>query len=97
MPLRHRSAVIRSGRMRSCGVDFRALGNEPGWNLEISEAGSIVFVGDYGQSEYRFPTPEPSVDQDARRTTYTVEDEGHQVVVVLEGRRCQDTMSGESF
>ena len=39
----------------------------------------------------------PSVDQDARRTTYTAEDEDQEVVIVLEGRRCQDTMSGESF
>ena len=30
------------------GADFRAVGNEPGWNLEISAGGSIVYVGDYG-------------------------------------------------
>ena len=79
------------------GVDFRAVGNEPGWNLEISEGADMVFVGDYGQSKYRFSTPVPSVDQGARRTTYTAEDEDQEVVIVIEGRRCQDTMRGDSF
>ena len=79
------------------GVDFRAVGNEPGWNLEISAGSEIVYVGDYGQIEYRFPTPDPVKNRDARRTTYTVEGEGHDLLIVLEGRRCQDTMSGEEF
>ncbi len=79
------------------GVDFRALGNEPGWNLEISAGGGILYLGDYGQTEYRFPTPEPVEDQDARRTTYTVEDGGHALAIMLEGRVCMDTMSGEAF
>jgi len=88
-------AIWEDAKLR--GVDFRAVGNEPGWNLEISAGGEIVFVGDYGQTEYRFSAPDPSVDQDAGRTIYTVEDGGHEAVIVLEGRRCQDTMSGESF
>ncbi len=78
------------------GVDFRAVGNEPGWYLEISENGETVFVGDYGQTEYRFATPEPSVDQRARSTTYAVKNR-QEVVIVLQGWRCRDTMSGELF
>lgn len=41
------------------GVDFRAVGNEPGWTLEIRWRERIVFVGDYGRSRYEFPAPEP--------------------------------------
>ena len=88
-------AIWEDAKLR--GVDFRAVGNEPGWNLEISAGSEVVFIGDYGQTEYRFSAPDPSVDKDGRRTTYVVADENHEVVIVLEGRRCQDTMSGESF
>ena len=35
------------------GVDFRAVGNEPGWVLEIRDSESIRFEYDYGQSEER--------------------------------------------
>jgi membrane-bound inhibitor of C-type lysozyme len=45
------------------GVDFRAIGNEPGWNLEIIMRDRIVFVGNYGQNRYEFITTGPSVDQ----------------------------------
>lgn len=88
-------AIWEDAKLR--GVDFRAVGNEPGWNLEISAGGSIVFIGDYGQTEYRFSTPDPVEDQDAGKTTYTVADGRHELVIVLEGRACMDTMSGESF
>jgi hypothetical protein len=30
------------------GADFRAVGNEPGWNLEILAGSRIVLVSDYG-------------------------------------------------
>ena len=79
------------------GADFRAVGNEPGWKLEISKGKEIVYVGDYGQTRYRFATPHPVEDRDAERTTYTVEHGGHELVIVLEGRGCQDTMSDESY
>lgn len=88
-------AIWEDAKLR--GVDFRAVGNEPGWHMAISAGGEIVFVGDYGQTRYRFPTPAPSVDRDARMTTYTAESEGHTLVVELEARRCLDTMSDEAF
>ena len=79
------------------GTEFRAVGNEPGWHLEISAGEYIVYVGDYGQTKYRFPTPEPLVHQNPRITTYRVADRGQELLIILEGRHCQDTMSGETF
>lgn len=79
------------------GVDFRAIGNEPGWNLEIIKSEKIVFVGDYGQARYEFITPEPSIDRQARTTVYTVQNDKHELSVMIVGRRCRDTMSGEAF
>ena len=79
------------------GVDFRATGNEPGWNVEITLDQDIVLITDYGTSTYRFATPDPDVDQAARTTTYTAVDEKHQLKVLLQSQPCIDSMSGDPF
>lgn len=79
------------------GVDFRAVGNEPGWSLEIILDGAMRFVTDYGQSWYTFPTPEPRVDRIRAQTWYQASAGGHTLEVLLEGRECADSMSGEVF
>jgi membrane-bound inhibitor of C-type lysozyme len=81
----------------SDGVDFRAIGNEPGWNLEIIMRDRIVFVGNYGQNRYEFITTGPSIDQQARTTVYEIQNDTHEMSVIIVGRRCRDTMSGEAF
>jgi len=75
------------------GADFRAVGNEPGWNLEILEGSRIVLVADYGAARLEQPLPQPMIDQQARATRW---DAGELVVEVI-GRPCRDSMSGESF
>jgi uncharacterized membrane protein len=75
------------------GADFRAVGNEPGWNLEILEGNRIVLVADYGASRLERPLPQPMIDQQARATRW---DAGELIVEVI-GRPCRDSMSGESF
>jgi uncharacterized membrane protein len=88
-------AVWEDAKLR--GVDFRAVGNEPGWHMEITASEKMVFVGDYGDTVYSVATPQPLVDQQARMTTYKVQDAQHDLAVRIEGRPCQDTMSGEPF
>ena len=88
-------AIWEDAKLR--GVDYRAIGNEPGWNLEITPGDKIVFVADYGNNVYKFVTPQPVVDQDARKTIYKVLDDQHIMEVLIEGRPCSDTMSGEMF
>ena len=56
-----------------------------------------MFVGDYGQSRYRFSTTEPKIDQRSRTTIYEVMEGGHRAVIEIEGRTCHDTMSDETF
>mgnify|MGYP003566012029 CR=1 FL=1 len=36
-------------------------------------------------------------DQETRTTTYAVKGADHELAIVLEGRHCQDSMSGEMF
>jgi len=88
-------AIWEDAKLR--GVDFRALGNEPGWHLEISGSEKIVFVGDYGNTVYSVVTLQPLIDQHARTTTYKVQDALRDLTVLIEGRPCNDSMSGEPF
>lgn len=75
------------------GVDFRAVGNEPGWHMEIRNGDRINFVYDYGDRELEVPAPEPQVDADRRRSEYFT----GTLYVLIAGEPCNDTMSGEAF
>lgn len=87
----HRRAVWEKAKL--AGADFRAVGNEPGWHLEILASGRIVLVADYGATQIERPLPQPIVDSDARTTRW----EAGELIVEVIGRPCRDSMSGESF
>ena len=77
------------------GVAFRAVGQEPGWLLEITTGTEILLVLDYGQNRKSFPYVEPIVYQEERMTRYII-DEG-ELTIEIRGQRCHDVMSGEQF
>lgn len=79
------------------GVDFRAVGNEPGWHLEIRDDDSIRFVYDYGQREITTSAPKVEEDRQNRRTVYSVESDADRIEVLISGEPCSDSMSGEAF
>ena len=76
------------------GVAFRAIGQEPGWMLEITNGEKILIVTNYGQERASFPYVEPIEDKVARRTEFRIDPE---TSVLVEGRPCTDSMSGKSF
>jgi uncharacterized membrane protein len=76
------------------GVAFRAIGQEPGWLLEITNGEEILLVTGYGKNKNSYPYVEPQEDQVARKTVFQVNDN---TSVLIEGKPCSDTMSGESF
>jgi putative lipoprotein len=80
---------------RDRGIDFRAVGQEPGWFLEIDNGKSMRLVYDYAQREAITPVPDPV----ARRgsTTYDATTEAHRLRVIIEDTSCNDAMSGEAF
>ncbi len=77
------------------GVAFRAIGQEPGWLLEITDGTEIMLSTDYGQNTGNYPYVEPVVYQDQRRTLYVIDDQD--IEIEIRGQRCQDVMSGEEF
>ncbi|TNF86728.1 MAG: hypothetical protein EP301_08105 [Gammaproteobacteria bacterium] len=79
------------------GVNFRGLGNEPGWVLEIREGDRLDLSYDYGQGSLSVPITEARSDADARTTTYSGSTGERTLLVTLTGERCNDTMSDESF
>lgn len=79
------------------GVDFRALGNEPGWYMEISNKHDILLVTDYGQQTYRFTSSVIKSPPHSRTTIYNASSNDNMIEVVIKGDPCRDSMSGEAF
>ena len=75
------------------GVRFRAIGQEPGWILDIRGDGGIDVQADYGETVFSLPPSDP-VSGPGGRTVYRVEDEAHRVMIVIADMPCRDAMSG---
>jgi putative lipoprotein len=75
------------------GIDFRAIGQEPGWYLEVDDGRSMRLVYDYGERNVITPAPVSTTDEE--RTTYTGKTSAQVVTVIVEDRPCEDVMSGE--
>jgi heat shock protein HslJ/uncharacterized membrane protein len=89
-----RTAATPWEESRLLGYEFRAIGQEPGWTLEIDEGRSIRFIGDYGERRVHTPAPEPEADV-AGGVTYRAKTEATDLVVTIRRSDCRDVMSGE--
>lgn len=87
------SDVWHQAKLR--GVTFRAIGQEPGWHLEITHRDSIMISTDYGTKVSTYEFVEPIVYRVGRRTQYVIEDA--KVMVEIRGEPCTDIMSGKIF
>lgn len=79
------------------GVTFRAVGQEPGWLLEIGADRRIRLVTDYGAEERSLPMPAPVVDSVTWTTTYRVVAPDVDLTIDIRDEPCADTMSGERY
>lgn len=84
-------------RARAHGYDFRAIGQEPGWFLEMDFDGMTHLATDYAQTHYRMPTPSPHPYERAPTTTYAARLDDTRITVVISSVACEDVMSGERF
>jgi putative lipoprotein len=81
---------------RAAGVDFRGVGQEPGWLLDIYTRGIVKFAWDYGDSYAEFAVVEPTHPQEGV-TRYQASSDGRELVVTIHTAPCQDAMSGQPY
>lgn len=81
---------------RSRGVDFRAAGNEPSWNLDIDFDKMIAFKIMSGDS-VSSPVPQMQKDSELGARVFELKSESGPVKVQLYPTGCVDDMSGEVF
>lgn len=81
---------------QAAGVDFRAVGQEPGWLLNIYRENKITLDWDYGQSKAEFPLAAPDTSQEGA-TRYSAQAGGHTLAVTIRRFPCNDAMSGAAF
>jgi uncharacterized membrane protein len=69
----------------------RATGNEPGWQLQITDT-TMTWRADNGQTRIMRPAPVPETGAGFRR--YVAKTADKDLTVTIFDRRCTDTMSG---
>lgn len=79
------------------GVNFRAVGNEPGWLVEIRNDKKIKFINNYGELEIKAPVDDLWIGPADEDKIYYVENDAVQFQVIIMKKSYQDTMSGENF
>jgi hypothetical protein len=77
--------------------DFRAVGQEPGWLLEIRDGKEIHLIADYGADTVVTPVPPGQTDSATGARTYHAVTEAHDLLVLIQPTACADAMSGESY
>ena len=80
---------------RRRGIEFRALGQEPGWFLEVDEGRSMRLVYDYMERTATTVAPQRRTERD--RTIYDAASQSDRLEVTVEPRVCHDGMSGFEF
>ena len=77
------------------GVVFRALGQEPGWLVDVDSDGSLRVEADYGQRQLTFPQSETRSADGV--TVVTARHDGHSTTLRIRPESCSDAMSGFRF
>lgn len=80
---------------RRRNVDFRGVGNEPGWQLEYRKGQNCLFETDYGATRALLSNPLEVEGKDGR--TITAESESGALRVTILDDECTDTMQGAHY
>ena len=80
---------------RRRGVDFRAVGNEPGWHLELQFNRQLLFVGDYGM--LRVMVSDPGEQLEGSTRVYHVVEGANDLRLEIVDDPCVDSMNGDDF
>jgi membrane-bound inhibitor of C-type lysozyme len=74
---------------RARGVVYRALGNEPGWVLEVGPAGRLSWTTNWGQDRFDFAQAQASTTPDGT-TVYTAQQGDVSIRASIKAERCVD-------
>ncbi len=77
--------------------DFRAVGQEPFWGLQIEKGKDLRFTYDLGKRDASTPAPVPKIDRANGTSVYHAVTEADDLRVVVKPTRCLDVMSGRPF
>jgi len=77
--------------------DFRAVGQEPGWQLELRIGSEMRFTYDYGKGSAVTPAARARVDARTGTRTFHAVTEANDLRVEIVPVACQDSMSGKPF
>ena len=81
---------------RAAGVDFRGVGQEPGWIVDIYQRDRIRLLLDYGETLLDFPLPTPTNPAEGA-TQYATQVDGRTLTITIRRAPCEDVMSGEPY
>lgn len=90
---RQEAAGLQDARTR--GIDFRAIGQEPGWVVEVTDGGQISALLDYGATSLMLPTPSAETAEDGT-VIYDASTDTDHLTMRIKRKVCIDSMSGES-
>ncbi len=74
---------------RARGVVYRALGNEPGWVLEVGPASRLSWTTNFGQDRFDFEQSQAATAPDGA-TIYTAQQGDVSIRVSIKAERCVD-------
>lgn len=82
-------------RLRAQGVDWIAVGQEPGWFVEVKDGEQISVVADYG--ERKAIVPAPAANAPGAPVEYHSVTEANDVRLTITRGACADAMSGRPY
>jgi heat shock protein HslJ len=77
--------------------DFRGLGQEPGWQIELRKGLEMRFSYDYGKGTAATPAPRPRVDAKTGTQTFHAKTGANDLRLDIVPVRCEDSMSGKPY
>ncbi len=77
--------------------DFRAVGQEPGWQLEMRMGSEMRLTYDYGKGSAVTPAARVQLDGKTGTRTFHARTEANDLRVEIVPVACQDSMSGKSY
>ena len=81
---------------RERGIDFRAVGQEPGWYVEVDHEKGIRLVYDYAEQQAVMASPVQPITRDGT-LMYEAASDTHRLEIAIEAAPCEDTMSGAPY